>query len=109
MIDIVQKVGQALRMQTGTGKLATLIVPVFLGPDEDPNEMLTSNSLNTLTKVLGALRAHDTETIEALADPGSATAVSDSNKMMGRASSRVRVRTASKSWALPGLRICCTP
>ncbi|MFD8767168.1 Helicase associated domain protein [Streptomyces mirabilis] len=69
MIDIVQMVGRALRMQPGAGKLATLIVPVFLGPDEDPNEMLTSNSLNTLTKVLGALRAHDTETIEALADP----------------------------------------
>ncbi|MGQ4347504.1 Helicase associated domain protein [Streptomyces sp. SAS_275] len=69
MIDIVQMVGRALRMQPGTGKLATLIVPVFLGPDEDPNDMLTSNSLNTLAKVLGALRAHDTETIEALADP----------------------------------------
>ncbi|MFD5522342.1 DEAD/DEAH box helicase family protein, partial [Streptomyces sp. NPDC127066] len=69
MIDIVQMVGRALRMHPGTGKLATLIVPVFLGPDEDPNEMLTSNSLGTLAKVLRALRAHDTETIEALADP----------------------------------------
>ncbi|WP_240362068.1 DEAD/DEAH box helicase [Streptomyces sp. RLB1-9] len=69
MIDIVQMVGRALRMQPGAGKLATLIVPVFLGPDEDPNEMLTSNSLNTLTKVLGALRSHDAETISALADP----------------------------------------
>ncbi|MFD6822923.1 Helicase associated domain protein [Streptomyces sp. NPDC060085] len=69
MIDIVQMVGRALRMQPGTGKLATLIVPVFLGPDEDPNEMLTTTSLNTLTKVLGALRSHDAETIEALADP----------------------------------------
>jgi Predicted helicase len=69
MIDIVQMVGRALRMHPGAGKLATLIVPVFLGPDEDPNEMLTSTSLSTLTKVLGALRAHDTETIEALADP----------------------------------------
>ncbi|MGC4986766.1 Helicase associated domain protein [Streptomyces sp. DT193] len=69
MIDIVQMVGRALRMHPGAGKLATLIVPVFLGPDEDPNEMLSSTSLGTLTKVLGALRAHDTETIEALADP----------------------------------------
>ncbi|MER5399817.1 Helicase associated domain protein [Streptomyces sp. NPDC002599] len=69
MIDIVQMVGRALRMHPGAGKLATLIVPVFLGLDEDPNEMVTSSSLNTLAKVLGALRAHDTETIEALADP----------------------------------------
>ncbi|MFD3307166.1 Helicase associated domain protein [Streptomyces sp. NPDC058694] len=69
MIDIVQMVGRALRMQPGAGKLATLIVPVFLGPDEDPDEMLTSDAYSTLTKVLEALRAHDTETIEALADP----------------------------------------
>ncbi|WP_331719022.1 Helicase associated domain protein (plasmid) [Streptomyces sp. NBC_00289] len=69
MIDIVQMVGRALRMQPGAGKLATLIVPVFLGRDEDPNEMLTSDSLSTLAKILGALRSHDAEAIEALADP----------------------------------------
>ncbi|MER5226437.1 helicase associated domain-containing protein [Streptomyces flaveus] len=69
MVDIVQMVGRALRMQPGGGKIATLIVPVFLGPDEDANELLTSDAYGTLAKVLGALRAHDTETIEALADP----------------------------------------
>ncbi|MDT7847857.1 helicase associated domain-containing protein [Streptomyces justiciae] len=31
--------------------------------------MLTSDAYNSLSKVLGALRAHDAETIEALADP----------------------------------------
>ncbi|MFC4471753.1 Helicase associated domain protein [Streptomyces xiangluensis] len=69
MVDIVQMVGRALRMHPGGGKIATLIVPVFLGPDEDANELLTSDAYGTLAKVLGALRAHDTETIEALADP----------------------------------------
>ncbi|WP_367318071.1 DEAD/DEAH box helicase family protein [Streptomyces sp. HUAS ZL42] len=69
MVDIVQMVGRALRMEPGAGKIATLIVPVFLGPDEDPNELLTSDAYGTLAKILGALRAHDTETIEALADP----------------------------------------
>ncbi|MFE1341563.1 Helicase associated domain protein [Streptomyces sp. NPDC058733] len=69
MVDIVQMVGRALRMHPGHGKLATLIVPVFLGPDENPDEMLTSGAYGTLAKVLTALRAHDTETIEALADP----------------------------------------
>ncbi|MCT2547360.1 Helicase associated domain protein [Streptomyces atratus] len=69
MVDIVQMVGRALRTSPGRGKLATLIVPVFLGPDEEADEMLTSNSYSTLAKVLGALRAHDTDTIEALADP----------------------------------------
>ncbi|MGW5657811.1 Helicase associated domain protein [Streptomyces humi] len=69
MVDIVQMVGRALRMRPGVGKLATLIVPVFLGEDEDANELLTSDAYGTLAKVLGALRAHDTDTIEALADP----------------------------------------
>ncbi|MFE0923008.1 Helicase associated domain protein [Streptomyces nigra] len=69
MVDIVQMVGRALRLDPGRGKLATLIVPVFLGPDEDPDELLTSDAYGSLSKVLGALRAHDAETIEALADP----------------------------------------
>ncbi|MFF8919522.1 Helicase associated domain protein [Streptomyces sp. NPDC015032] len=68
MVDIVQMVGRALRTSPGRGKLATLIVPVFLGPDEEADEMLTSPAYTALAKVLGALRAHDTDTIEALAD-----------------------------------------
>ncbi|MFE6497157.1 Helicase associated domain protein [Streptomyces sp. NPDC057748] len=69
MIDIVQMVGRALRINPGQGKIASLIVPVFLAPGESPDEMLTSDAYGTLAKVLGALRAHDTETIEHLADP----------------------------------------
>jgi hypothetical protein len=69
MVDIVQMVGRALRLNPDHGKLATLIIPVFLGPDEDPNELLTSDAYNSLSKILGALRAHDAQTIEALADP----------------------------------------
>ncbi|MFJ8856507.1 Helicase associated domain protein [Streptomyces sp. NPDC102437] len=69
MIDIVQMVGRALRIRPGEGKIASLIVPVFLAPGETPDEMLTSDAYGTLAKVLGALRAHDTETIEHLADP----------------------------------------
>ncbi|MER6212254.1 Helicase associated domain protein [Streptomyces sp. NPDC001642] len=69
MVDIVQMVGRALRMRPGVGKLATLIVPVFLGETEEANELLTSDAYGTLAKILGALRAHDSETIEALADP----------------------------------------
>ncbi|WP_284435581.1 DEAD/DEAH box helicase [Streptomyces sp. TUS-ST3] len=69
MVDIVQMVGRALRLNPDHGKLASLIVPVFLGPDEDPNELLTSDAYNSLSKILGALRAHDSELIEALADP----------------------------------------
>ncbi|MEU2134686.1 Helicase associated domain protein [Streptomyces sp. NPDC018352] len=46
-----------------------MIVPVFLGPGDNGDEMVTSDAYKTLSKVLGALRAHDTDTIEALADP----------------------------------------
>ncbi|WP_242879862.1 helicase associated domain-containing protein [Streptomyces mobaraensis] len=42
MIDIVQMVGRALRMRPGEGKIASLIVPVFLAPGEIPDDMLTS-------------------------------------------------------------------
>ncbi|MFF3788208.1 Helicase associated domain protein [Streptomyces sp. NPDC001933] len=69
MIDIVQMVGRALRIKPGQGKIASLVVPVFLAPGETPDEMLTSQAYGTLAKVLSALRAHDTETIEHLADP----------------------------------------
>ncbi|MDG4859640.1 Helicase associated domain protein [Streptomyces sp. T-3] len=69
MVDIVQMVGRALRMKPGEGKIASLLVPVFLGPGESPDDMLTSEAYGALAKVLSALRAHDTETIEALADP----------------------------------------
>ncbi|MEV5847400.1 Helicase associated domain protein [Streptomyces sp. NPDC051985] len=68
MVDIVQKVGRALPMRPGAGKLATLIVPLFLGEDEDANELLTSDAYGTLAKILSALQAHDSDTIEALAD-----------------------------------------
>ncbi|MFF4161420.1 Helicase associated domain protein [Streptomyces sp. NPDC001678] len=69
MVDIVQMVGRALRMKPGEGKIASLIVPIFLAPGESPDEMLTSPAYGTLAKILAALRAHDTDTIEALADP----------------------------------------
>jgi superfamily II DNA or RNA helicase len=67
-VDILQIVGRALRMKPGQNKVASLVVPVFLGPDEDPDAMLTSRGYNGLAKVLAALRSHDTETIEQLAE-----------------------------------------
>ncbi|MFD9487590.1 Helicase associated domain protein [Streptomyces sp. NPDC059991] len=69
MVDIVQMVGRALRMNPGASKVASLIVPVFLKEGEEPGDMLASDSFGILAKILSALRAHDTEVIEALADP----------------------------------------
>ncbi|MEU3634080.1 DEAD/DEAH box helicase [Streptomyces fradiae] len=67
--DIVQAIGRALRQKPGEGKIASLIVPVFLPPGEKPEDMFTSGSYKPLVKVLSGLRAHDEETVELLAIP----------------------------------------
>jgi superfamily II DNA or RNA helicase len=67
--DIVQAIGRALRQKPGQGKLASLIVPVFLQPGERPEDMFTSGSYRPLVKVLAGLRAHDEEAVELLAIP----------------------------------------
>ncbi|MER6126307.1 Helicase associated domain protein [Streptomyces sp. NPDC001795] len=67
--DIVQAIGRALRQKPGQGKLASLIVPVFLQPGERPEDMFTSGSYRPLVKVLEGLRAHDEEAVELLAIP----------------------------------------
>ncbi|MGV9884903.1 Helicase associated domain protein [Streptomyces sp. NPDC003006] len=67
--DIVQAIGRALRQKPGQGKLASLIVPVFLQSEEKPEDMFTSGSYRPLVKVLEGLRAHDEEAIELLAIP----------------------------------------
>ncbi|MFE6846638.1 Helicase associated domain protein [Streptomyces sp. NPDC057686] len=69
MPDLVQAVGRALRIHPGQGKVASLVVPVLLGPGETPESMLTSRSYGDLARLLEALRAHDTRLVESLAQP----------------------------------------
>ncbi|GAA2448312.1 DEAD/DEAH box helicase [Streptomyces glaucus] len=66
-VDIVQAVGRALRQKPGEGKVARLIVPVFLAPGEAPDDMLASASYQPLVAVLQGLRAHEAKLIEQLA------------------------------------------
>ncbi|MFG2545369.1 Helicase associated domain protein [Streptomyces sp. NPDC048594] len=68
MPDLVQAVGRALRMQPGEGKVASLVVPVLLGPGETADTMLTSRAYGGLAKLLTALRAHDARVVEQLAE-----------------------------------------
>ncbi|WP_435271123.1 Helicase associated domain protein [Streptomyces sp. 1222.5] len=68
MPDLVQAVGRALRIQPGEGKVASLVVPVLLGPGESADNMLTSRAYGGLAKLLEALRAHDTRVVEQLAE-----------------------------------------
>ncbi|MFF8953302.1 Helicase associated domain protein [Streptomyces sp. NPDC014940] len=69
MPDLVQAVGRALRMRPGEGKVASLVVPVLLGPGETADNMLTSRAFGGLARLLEALRAHDARVVEALAEP----------------------------------------
>ncbi|MFD5952052.1 Helicase associated domain protein [Streptomyces collinus] len=68
MPDLVQAVGRALRVQPGDGKVASLVVPVLLGPGETADNMLTSRAYGGLAKLLEALRAHDSRVVEQLAE-----------------------------------------
>ncbi|MGA4980324.1 Helicase associated domain protein [Streptomyces cinereoruber] len=68
MPDLVQAVGRALRMHPGEGKVASLVVPVLLGPGETADNMLTSRAYGGLAKLLEALRAHDARVVEQLAE-----------------------------------------
>ncbi|MFP8962580.1 Helicase associated domain protein [Streptomyces nanhaiensis] len=67
-VEIVQNIGRALRPNPdGTQKMARIIVPVFLAPGEDPNDMIASASFAPLTAILQGLRSHDERVTEQLA------------------------------------------
>ncbi|WP_093489748.1 DEAD/DEAH box helicase [Streptomyces sp. 2112.2] len=70
-VDIVQAIGRALRQKPNAGKVASLIVPVFLGPEEQTHKssIVTSAAYKPLVKVLTGLRAHDERAVEMLAIP----------------------------------------
>ncbi|MFJ4519003.1 Helicase associated domain protein [Streptomyces sp. NPDC088770] len=68
-VDTVQAVGRALRQQPGAGKKATLVVPVYLTPDEDPDDLLSADAYTPLWRTIQALRAHDDRLDARLSDP----------------------------------------
>ncbi|MEU6332084.1 Helicase associated domain protein [Streptomyces sp. NPDC047049] len=63
-VQIVQITGRGLRQAPGEGKVARLVVPVFLQAGEDPEDMMASPSYRPLVAVLQGLRAHDSRLIE---------------------------------------------
>ncbi|MER6450826.1 DEAD/DEAH box helicase [Streptomyces venezuelae] len=67
IVDTVQTVGRALRQGPRGDKTASLLVPVFLGPDEHSEDWLGSGAYLPLVRVLTALRAHDTDVVDRLA------------------------------------------
>jgi hypothetical protein len=65
-VDIVQNIGRALRQEPGEGKLARIVVPVFLTPGEDPQNMIASPSYRPLVAVLQGLRSYESAIVEHL-------------------------------------------
>ncbi|RSO20590.1 helicase [Streptomyces sp. WAC 06725] len=65
-VQIVQITGRGLRQNPGEGKVARLIVPVFLEPGEAPQDMMASTSYRPLVAVLQGLRAHDSRITQRL-------------------------------------------
>ena len=64
-VDIVQAVGRAIR-NAPNKKLGTIIIPVFVGDDEDHEVTLNDSSFKTVWWVVNALRLHDEELAEQL-------------------------------------------
>ena len=57
-IDIVQALGRAIR-KAPDKKLGTIVLPVFLPDEEDPEQVLDESAFKNVWDVLKALRAHD--------------------------------------------------
>ena len=59
-VDIVQAVGRAIRKSEGK-TVGTIVIPVFIDTDTDPEVALNDSSFKPVWDVIQALRAHDEE------------------------------------------------
>ncbi|MHB1710862.1 MAG: DEAD/DEAH box helicase [Acidimicrobiales bacterium] len=59
-VDIVQAVGRAIR-KADDKTVGTVVIPVFIGPGDDPEVLLDDSTFRPVWDVLKALRAHDEE------------------------------------------------
>ncbi|MDA0251679.1 MAG: Helicase associated domain protein [Actinomycetota bacterium] len=64
-VDIIQAVGRAIR-KSETKAVGTIVIPVFIDTDEDPEVALDSSVFKPVWDVIKALRAHDAELGERL-------------------------------------------
>ncbi|MEV8099132.1 helicase-related protein [Kitasatospora sp. NPDC085879] len=106
MVDLVQAVGRALRMKPGSGKVATIVVPVLLGAGENGDQLLTSRAYDGLSKLLMALRSHDAAAVERLAMPQSETRPPRGPRQLGsrRSSAPPAARSSCCSSPPSGIR-----
>ncbi|KOX25082.1 hypothetical protein ADL06_19315 [Streptomyces sp. NRRL F-6491] len=67
-VEIRTNIGRVLRLdKEGSAEVARIIVPGFLEPGEDPEDMVASASLRPLAAVLQGFRGQDGHLVEQLA------------------------------------------
>ena len=64
-VDIVQAVGRAIR-KSAEKTVGTIVIPVFIDTDEDPEVALDDSAFKPVWDVIKALRSHDEELGEQL-------------------------------------------
>lgn len=57
-IDIIQAVGRAIRLSENK-KAGTIVLPVFIGKSDDPEQALEEGNFKPIWDVLNALKSHD--------------------------------------------------
>jgi superfamily II DNA or RNA helicase len=57
--DVVQALGRAVRLHPTSTDKATLIVPIYLAPGEDPTDLMQVDAYRPLYEILLALKSHD--------------------------------------------------
>ena len=60
-VDIIQAVGRAIRTNRNSTveKIGTIVLPVFIGKSDDPEQALEEGNFKPIWDVLNALKAHD--------------------------------------------------
>ena len=64
-VDIVQAVGRAIRKAENKTN-GTIVIPIFIGSEEDPEVALDDSAFKPVLDVIRALRAHDEDLAEQL-------------------------------------------
>ncbi|WP_318205850.1 DEAD/DEAH box helicase [Streptomyces sp. SCL15-4] len=69
--DIIQALGRALRQPPGAGKIALLVIPIYVGRRQTTEKALESSAYRILWEVLNGLREHDSKLWRRFGDPES--------------------------------------
>ncbi|NGO86900.1 DEAD/DEAH box helicase [Streptomyces sp. 196(2019)] len=72
--DIIQALGRALRQPPGAGKIALLVIPIYVGRRQTTEKALESSAYRILWEVLNGLREHDSQIWRRFGDPDRDTA-----------------------------------